>query len=54
MKEARVSGDQALVAHDQAAEMTQPGESAFESTAVPIAAQHASVLMGGLAVVASG
>jgi len=52
MKETRVGGDQAFIAHDQAAEMPQPGKGAFDNPAMPETAQLAAILMRRLTIVA--
>ena len=45
MKEACISGDQPLIAHDQAAEVPQPGECPFDDPPPPIPPQPAPILM---------
>jgi hypothetical protein len=53
MEEASIGGDQPFIAHDQAAELSQPGESPFDDPPATIAAQFAPILMGGAFMVAA-
>jgi hypothetical protein len=52
MEEARIGGDQPLVAHNKAAEVPQPSECPFNDPPSPIPSQLPPILMGGVLVVA--
>ena len=49
MKEAPVNGQRAVIAHDQAAEVSQPGERAFHLPPSPVSPERPAVLRRGLA-----
>jgi hypothetical protein len=53
MKEARIGGHQALIAHNQTAEMAKPGERPFHDPPPAIPPQLAPILMRGVFVVAA-
>jgi hypothetical protein len=53
MKEARVGGDQSLIAHHQAAEIAKPGECALDDPPPAIAPQFPAVLMRRMLVIPS-
>src|SRR4030081_1683146 len=44
MKEGLVNGKRAVIAHDQSAEVAEPGEGAFYRPASPVAAQRPTIL----------
>lgn len=51
MKEGIVDGETAFVAHDQAAEVSQPGKGALDFPATPVTPQRPSILRGCLATI---
>src|SRR5215211_4796418 len=53
MKETSIGRDQALIPHDQAAEMAEPRERALDDPPVPIPPQFPAILMRGVFVVAA-
>ena len=46
MKEGTIDGEQAVVAHDQAPEVSEPGVGALNDPATPVAPQRSTVLRG--------
>jgi hypothetical protein len=54
MEETSISRGQPLIAHDQAAEMAEPGEGPFHDPPPPIPPQFSAILMGGPLMVAAG
>src|ERR1700692_3844711 len=44
MKESAIDRERAVVAHDQAPEVTEPGVSAFDNPSPPVALQRSTVL----------
>jgi hypothetical protein len=53
MKEPGIRRDQALIAHDEAAKVPQPGKGPFDKPPATITAQLTSILMGGPRMVAA-
>src|SRR3984893_18368291 len=47
MKERAIDGERAVVAHDQASEVSQPGVGPFDNPAPPIAPQRSAILRRG-------
>jgi hypothetical protein len=54
MKEPGIGRDQALIAHDEASEVPQPGKGPLHDPPPPIAAHLTPILVGGSAVSAAG
>jgi hypothetical protein len=54
MEETSIGRDQPLIAHDEAAEMAEPGERALHNPPPPIAAQLPAILVCGPLVVGTG
>ena len=44
MKKRIINGERAVIAHDQAPEVSQPSVGAFDNPMAPIAAQRAAIL----------
>ena len=47
MKEGAINRERAVIAHDQAPKVSEPGVGSFDDPAAPVAPQRAAILRGG-------